>query len=147
MTKIRRALVVSAAAVVLVLGFGAVPAWAAFADCWVGYVCLWNNPSAGGSIYRIPVEPRGTCHNVVGFNDIADSAYNRMTTRYVTYYKDANCTGHALHDDYDGCSDGPFPPGDAVHRFYVSDYSGDQECAYHTPLFADINQLTSVYFN
>jgi len=137
-----------AATVLLVVGLAAAPAHAAFADCWVGYVCLYNNPSGQGSILRIPVEPRGTCFNVPGsFNDITDSAYNRMTTRYVTYYKDAGCTGHSLHDDYDGCHAGPFPPGDAVHRFYVSDYSGDQECGWHTLLFGDINQLTSVYFN
>lgn len=141
----RKRLVALVAALLAATGLTLVasaPAQAAYTDCSVGYVCLFDGYNGTGAMHPIPVSPRGYCYNVpTSFNDRANSAYNRMTTRWVQFYTNAGCTGHLLHSAVD-CSGGPFEPHFALN-FYVD--GGDPWC--HFSPVNDSNRLTSVFFN
>ncbi len=110
------------------------PAQAAYSDCWIGYVCIWDGDngsnallfSAGGPGVTSP-----TCINVPSSaNDKADSFYNnRRSTvggRDVRFWLNAGCSGRVLcMENFGGC--GPFFPG--VGKNFN---------------FADTNELTSI---
>jgi hypothetical protein len=139
----RRRVAAIVAAMVLGAGAGiavATPAHAVWTDCRTAEVCLFDDWNGNGAIHRIPVMPRGYCYNVpTSFNDRANSAYNRMITRWVQFYTNAGCTGHLLHSNVD-CSGGPFEPHFALNFFI------NGECL-HWPIQSDANRLTSVFFN
>lgn len=132
--------------VVLALGFVvtvATPAQAARADCWYGYVCLWDNGDYTGTIHRIPASPLGYCYNIPagsGFNDRAESFYNRLATRHVQFYRDRDCTGHLQHRQSD-CFTGPHP-GQTWGQFQFTSHLHCLHSATH-----DANSTTSVFFN
>lgn len=137
------------------------PAQAAWSDCQLGYLCLFNDRNGGGSILRIPPQARGSCYNVPSnFNDITDSAWNRYNggtgnKRYVYFYRDANCFGHTLHRDGD-CAAGPWGQGVSVAEFYrpptiyrpnTGCPPGHEDTQYHSfwGVYTDVNSLTSVW--
>src|SRR5215211_4731786 len=84
------------------------PAQASVSDCPYGTVCIWDD-SFGVMLDSYWSGP-GTCHNLNSAdNDKANSFYNRLSTRHVQFYRDANCTGTLLRD-WNG-STGPFAAG------------------------------------
>lgn len=134
---ITRALVVLAMAT----GIGAVaaaPAQAAYSDCTVGYVCLWNDSGGVGFPSLVRNDPPGTCYNVPTFwNDKMDSFSNRLLFgKHVQFYKDANCTGHLMHQQNNNRSSGPFGSDPVTSDNFLSSINHN-----------DRNILTSIWFN
>jgi len=119
---------VRAAVVVLLVALGitftaVTPAHAAYTDCPLNFVCLFLNRDGGGgyivNIYQAP----GTCYNVPSSaNDRATSYVNRLSsTRSMQVYRNANCSGHALHKDNGfGGSTQPFPSSNAPYPTNVN---------------------------
>lgn len=145
----------------LLLGAGlavtaATPAQAAFIDCPNGRVCLFRDLNGtGGILVSIAWSP-GTCYNVpTDANDRATSYVNRLPgTRHMQVYRNAGCSGHALHKDNGfGGSTQPFPSLNAPYPEYLNS-SGNfinvdspviPGCS--VPDHCDNDIATSIWFN
>jgi len=140
---VKRRLATLLAALVAALGLTAVtagPASASWDACIPDRVCLWDGNDATGTFLFMQLWAPGTCVNVItSINDRANSFRNRMSAgRGVQFYRDANCTGHAMHhtNGYGG-PNGPFLPG--AFGNFISDGKATCHC--------DRNIVTSVIYN
>lgn len=132
-----------AATLLLVAGFGvavASPAQAAYSECPVNWVCLWNNPN-GVNLILVAARSPGTCHNITGYADnSADSFYNHLSSRHVQFYRGANCTSALLRTHiWQGNNPLPYPPGRQAN-FLETDTRGSGP-------ISDRDEASSIYFN
>lgn len=135
-----------AAGVLVALGLLATPARAAYSDCFVGYVCVWDGLNASGTLLFAASTTPGHCVNVpTSANDRAESFYNHLTNtgKGAQFYRDANCTGHGLHDTtgYGGPTQ-PFLAG-YMGNFILLDNPQQFGCQNH----CDRNIATAIWFN
>lgn len=128
----------------LFVSVGPVPAQAAYSECPVNWVCLWNNPG-GINLILVAARSPGTCHNITGYaNDSADSFYNHLTPtpasgRHVQFYRGANCTGALLRTHaWQGNNPLPYPPGRYANFLLGGAGRAD---------INDRNEASSIYFN
>jgi hypothetical protein len=132
-------LTLTLAVALALVGISAVPASAAYSNCWTGYVCIWDgNDGTGDLIFSYSAGP-GVCANVpASANDRANSFYNRMysTGRYVQFFQHAGCTGHILHNTAN--DDGPFSSG------WLGNF---EQLSQHQFCHCDRNILTSMRFS
>lgn len=73
---------------------GPTPAQAAFSDCRLGYVCLWQHNSYNGRIFMVRMDENiPNIGSYADMNDRTTSIWNR-TTRNVEFFQDSNYRGY-----------------------------------------------------
>lgn len=143
------ALLVGLAVALGLTGVAASPAQAAYNDCWTGYFCLFDNPDGNGLLLFAAWSQPGTCINVpTSANDRADSYINRLGVRYAQVYRDANCTGHALHKTNGfGGPNQPFPSAGENRQGSFINVDNVVLPGCGSPDHCDRNIATSIWFN
>lgn len=80
----------------LVAGYSS-PAEAAYNNCQVERVCLYENSNGGGYVYVGRYNLKN-CNNLPeGFNDITTSVWNRAPYSGVTIFSGYNCVGNSRY--------------------------------------------------
>lgn len=125
------------------------PARADFSECWTTYACVFSGANGTGTLLFASDAPPGSCVNLPGSaNDLAMSYINRLGNRHFQIYRNAGCSGHALHKNNGfGGATQPFPPaGDnRLGNFINIDNQAIPGCG--QPDHCDNRVATSFYFN
>jgi len=120
-----------------------------YGDCASNHFCLFiDRDGSGGIIFQV-TSGWGTCVNLqTSANDRATSYANRLIGRHAEVYRDANCTGHALHKDNGfGGPTQPFPSTgtNSIGNFINVNNPVVPGCS--APDHCDNDIATSVWFN
>lgn len=112
------------------------PAHAAYSNCPLGNVCIWDGLNGSGSPMYVHSGAPGTCINLPSsVNNRAESFYNHLSglNRAVQFYDGSGCTGTLLRRQSNG-SGGPHFSG-AADNFYLDHFLNHR------------NRATSIFYN